>query len=66
MKIWKQANGNASRFRWSEGEQIEDQDLLASKICLTLPRKAEEPHWKIRPGTRRNQELLQDCRQPNG
>jgi len=54
MKIWKQVNGNASRFRWSEGEQIEDQDLLASKICLTLPRKAEEPHWKIRLGTRRN------------
>jgi hypothetical protein len=66
MKIWKQVNDNASRFRWSEGEQIEDQDQLASKIYLTLPRKADEPHWKIRPGTRKNQRLLQDCRQPNG
>jgi hypothetical protein len=66
MKIWNRVNGNVSRFRWSEGDRIEDQDLLASKICLTLPRKAEEPHWKIRPGTRRNQELLQDCLQPNG
>ena len=53
MKIWNQANDNAPRFRWSEGEQIEDQDLLALKIYLTLPRKADEPHWKIRPGTRK-------------
>jgi hypothetical protein len=32
MKIWNQANDNAPRFRWSEGEQIEDQDLLVSNF----------------------------------
>jgi hypothetical protein len=66
MKIWKQANGNASRFRWSEGELIEDPELLALEIYQKPPQNAVEPHWKIRPGTRKNKGLLEDCRQPNG